>query len=500
MSEKKKKAKKRKNEVMIAVTNLDEKYENGKLMFSAGRQNTKAGDVGSIASPISVRNIKFSPDLPDPVFLTYPYSTRKRARVLGLLAEITSEGGTIPSSCVYRLIEVPSPVSRKWKKLSGKITLKHNGASIFTDPRGIANLGDYIFGIDYDSMLLTILGLKELWGASGNCVPVNAPYDLTSLLGTAGYGYRGQSIIALGNKLYPLYIDTNPGATVFAYSKIARLSVSGAALTGGVAVYVGRNAQETAPVIDSLGNTQLLIPAIGGMQNAGSTNGIASKICILPAEGNWTSLETAPILVTGDPNGIEGDIHDLAVACRDENSLVFILLTMYNQTYDHLDYTIYQGTVKDVLSLLDSSQQNIPTISGAVTANKLVKVDDGIIASPTAAPDPSGLYHPCISMIQHPTNPEKDLLVFVAGSQIMVSRAAAYGSPTALGGFKVNPYVMFNNNGGVNLNSIEFPIETLYESIRGKGSFRRGVRMSRAADAAAAAKAAAEAEAGEDKK
>ena len=57
--------------------------------------------------------------------------------------------------------------------------------------------------------------------------------------------------------------------------------------------------------------------------------------------------------------------------------------------------------------------------------------------------DPAfGLYHPAIFVIQDPSDSERDLVVFVRGSEIMITRANAYGSPTGIPPLNANAYMI----------------------------------------------------------
>jgi hypothetical protein len=542
--------------VFITTTNGDDDYTHFKLMFSPGIQNPDTGYVGAIAGPIPVKNITLDAAVHDPVFFSYPYNPdNESAIVRGLLADIDSKGGDIPSTCKIRLVEVPDPASDVWRyDLSGDIRLRYlkpvppNNpddpppppveTDLLTNPQGIAVIGNYIFGLDYDSQVLTILGVNELLGRSGDVTPVNGPYDMSTLLarllnddtGNA----RGRAIIALGNKLYPLFINyfkERGDNWVHGPGIITRFGVSGTVLTDDQIVYVGMNPQEVVPGIDGSGNTWLFIPAIGGEQTTDDSdslgaNGTESNICVVPAEGDWPINEEATILLTGDPNETLGltevyDIHDIAIICRDENSFVYILTAKYGgESYASLYYRIYLTTVDVLLSLNppgpgpdgagvpagpDDPLPSPPTLSQAKEAGKLVVVDEGEVVSDPS--DPEGLYHPSINIIQHPADPEKDLIVVCTGSMILVTRALAYGSPTAVKQLvppplpepnsgtdpdpattpvssKNNPYTLFGNEGGVNMNSIDITIETLYQAKRGNVSLKRGGRTSRPGGAA----------------
>ena len=207
------------------------------------------------------------------------------------------------------------------------------------------------------------------------------------------------------------------------------------------------------------------------------------------------------------------NIHDLGVICRNGASLVFIMTAMYGgPDYNRLYYRIYLGTVDGLLSLLNYTPPEskdsdnppvrvIPTLSQAVEAGVLTVIDEGGMESDPA--EPAGLYHPSINIVQHPTDPEKDLVVVCTGSTILITRALAYGSPTAKDPpvppepasgadpapeppySRNNPYTLFGNAGGPSMNCLDITIETLYQSMRGV-SLKRGARMSRAAGGAGA--------------
>lgn len=502
--------------VFITTTNGNGDYLEFKLMFSAGKQNAGPGYVGTITSPEPVKNITFPPTLTDPVFFSYPYNSEEgTAIVRGISAKIISEGGDIPSSCTLELLELPDPATNEWTTLStGDITLKHptTGVDIFTNPQGIAIIGGYIFGLDYDSRLLTILGVNELVNKSGNYTVQTVPYDMSEVIGDENA--RVRAVIALGSKLYSLFInyyEEEEDPEEWAHSKgyITRFDVSGTALSNSMMSTVGKNPQEVVPGIDEDENVQLFIPAIGGEQltddaDTIATNGIESNICVLPAEGAWAG--SAPVLLTGDTHGAglatAYDIHDLGIVARNGDSPVFILTAMYGGAdYYQLYYRIYLSTVNKMLSLRTTLPDLPPTLSEAAASGAITVIDEGVIL--TDKVNPVGLYHPSINIIQHPTDPEKDLVVLCTGSTILITRVLAYGSRTAKEApeppepssakdttpeppySKNNPYTIFANAGGVNMNSIDITRESLYQAERKNISLKHGGRMIRAGGAAA---------------
>jgi hypothetical protein len=541
--------------VFFTTTNGNKDYQKFRLMFSAGKQDAGPGHVGTIASPVPVKNVTLPPDLPDPAFFSYPFSVAEKAFVRGILAKIRSKGGDVPSTCTLELLSLPEPASDEWKTLSaGDITLKYCPDSskptvfedLLTDPQAFASVGDILIGIDHDRLLLPVLGNSELVGKSGDYVPKRKPHDMSVFLNDTDdddeESIRGCAVISLGRKLFPLFLDyvweELDEKAIHAPGIIARVKVLGHKLDNDIKAYVGLNPQEVCPGMDrddieseneaeneigdedenENGDVMLFVPCIGGDQKTDdgdtiATNGTESVISVLPAKGAWPDI--APVLLTGDPNEDVGlvtayDVHDLAVIFRNRKSLFFILTVMYGgDAYNRLYYRIYRSTVGKMLDLRNLPSP--PTLSEAVASGALDVIDEGKIVSDEL--EPAGLYHPSINVIQHPDDPEKDLIVVCTGSSMLVTRALAYGSPTAKNApvppvppepesgvtepapeppySRGNPYTLLGNNGGVNMNSFDLSIDALYQALRKNVSLKHGVRMSRAPFAAKVAAAVA---------
>jgi hypothetical protein len=552
--------------VFFTTTNGDKDYQKFRLMFSAGKQDAGPGYVGTIAAPVPVKNVEIVPDLPDPVFFSVPFSVAEKGFVRGILARIRSVGGVVPSSCTLEFLSLPEPASDEWKHLSeGEITLIYcpdpvhpdTFKKLLTDPQAFASVGDIIFGIDHDTRLLTILGISELVGKHGPYIPEAQPYDMSVYLNDVDDDddetIRGRAIIALESKLFPLFLDyvwnERTEKAIHAPGILTRVGVAGRELAYEKKAIMGKNPQEVCPGVDRNGeepenedgeenaDVKLFVPCIGGdwLSDDGdtiATNGEESVICVLDANGDWTTEYNgiAPVLITGDSNQVSEatafDIHDLGVIMRNRASLFFILTVMYGgASFSRLYYRLYLSTVGEMLDLLnqtnppppdppeppepsastvsDDPPLPRPTLSGAVALGALKVIDEGEIAS--NANEPAGLYHPSLNIVQHPTDKEKDLVVLCTGSMTLVTRALAYGSPTAKNApepedgtesgeeagaeppySRSNPYLLFANNGGVSMNSLDISIETLYQALRGNVSLKHGVRMSQSSFAGAA--------------
>jgi hypothetical protein len=438
-------------------------------MFIAGREDAKQGTVGTIVSPVQAPGVVIDAAIPDSVVFSFSHGGELRQ----ILVKINSSGGGV-STCTVTLL-APSACG-EWKALSGDVTLGSAASPLLRNPHGLAQWGDMLYFIDYESRQIVLLGADELAGVSGEYTPVNTPFNLSGQLPPEA---KGQAIIALGGRVYALYLNTTATATEHLPSTLIRLAIaSNGALSFDTETSVGKNAQAIIPVNDGTA-TQLLIPAIGGPQGSGVTNETESNICCVPAIGTWPAYDpatvTAQIVVTGDPMPETGptvyDIHALAAAMRNGTSMLYILTLIYNGST--AVWRLYQSTVGNFLSLIQPTPPVVPaSLSDAVSQGKLEVIDEGTVATS------AGLYFWDLLYEQTPgENDTGDRLWAALGTPILVTRAAAesYGSPTAI---ISNPYAFYGYNGGVNLNSLDLTIEAVNQARRGV-SLKRGLRGTR---------------------
>jgi hypothetical protein len=383
------------------------------------------------------------------------------------------------------------------------------------NPHGLAQDGDYLYFIDYESKLVVIVGKDDLESAGYNANVRVRTIDLSDpdngdLLPDA----KGQAIIALNKKIYALYLRTDAQATVHYDGVLLRLDINNdGSLAYRVQTTVGKNPQSIIPVNDGT-KVQLLIPAIGGRQfYDGSTNGTESNICVVEAEAAaWPDANNKAIVVTGDvytapsppepPAPTAYDIHAIGAAMRDGNSQVFILTHVYTNNAKGSSWRLYQTSVTELLKLLAETGAPVTLTKATTLASvEFEVVDQSSVTSPDVQ-FPYGIYFWDILYEQTTkATDDGDRLWLVLGSPFLVTKAEAYGSPTTVVG---NPYVMLSGFGGVNVNSVDLLIETLHQAQRDV-SLKRGVRgskialgMGRAATATTAM-SAEEGEAEEDK-
>ena len=356
------------NDYRLNYTVLNTLYQSGSLQTVIGGDPGADGNLASIQDPAPT-GVAIDANMPDPVVFSYLDPSGPSAALRVLLGKITT-GSPPPkpsSTCVYTLVAPPGP-SAPWDPpaqlvLATDVTLVYGGKQVATNPHGIAQAGDYIYIIDYDSQAIVRLGVNELTG-TGFLTIANEPTDLSGdLLIDPDYIARGQAIIALkdgsGNDvIYALFIVSDAAETGYKNSILVKLSVDSAdgALTLEGQVKVGLNATGIIPV-DNGAISRLLIPAIGGNQqyNADSlpSNGKNSNIMAVDPE----DFSTVVTLLTGDDKPTPPDtaptaydIHAVAASADPSpNAPAYILTLVYNQALNAASWRLYSANLNRLL-------------------------------------------------------------------------------------------------------------------------------------------------------
>jgi hypothetical protein len=478
------------NDILATYIGESDLYTSSRLMVIEGKQDARPGTVGTLVSPQQAKGVIIDSGIPDVKTFSFTWQGELRQ----LVVKIRSKGGVIPSSCTVKLLK-PRANGKRWKTLSGDVALvgqavDANGdpVPLLFNPHALAEWGDVIYLIDYESRMIVILGADELEGMAGNYTPLKAPFSFGSATTILPDDARGQALITLGDNLYALYLVANLAGTQHAPGVLCRLTIgSNGTLSYDTRAFVGKNAQAIIPVSD--GNAiQLLVPAIGGVQkNTGESNFEDTNVCCVPAEGDWDyDDEKAPVLITGDPApepppGTKKDtptvtgtynILALGAGTRGPSNKLYILTQVYllntDGTWDAV-WRIYDITVGQFLSYRDLSSP--PTLG---TAAGLHTTDEGVVD----VVDLGGVYFWDLLYCQTvEISDAGDLLWAGLGTPILVTRAAegGYGSPTAS---RENAFVVFGCNGGNNVNAIDLPVEATNEAKRGGVSLKRGLNGS----------------------
>jgi hypothetical protein len=455
-------------QVLMTYSVLNNLYSNGSIRYVRGLQDAASGtpDVGTIDTP-SDTGLPLRPTVADPKVFSYGYKGEARF----LIAKVTTSAGTIPSTDTWTLVAVPDPAYGGWNTLAKDITL-HYSVDVATNPYGVAQIGDWLYIVDYDSQKIIRLGVNELNGfTDGSTISLKeAPYDLSvASQGGLSSDAKGQAIIALSdggtNYLYALYTVSSDPSDHQDPGILVRLTVD----ASGAPAYdtktqVGPNPQEIIPVTPSGSGTQLLIPAIGGIQNPGATNGILSNIISVPAFAASPWPAAATVLVTG--NASTGptpayDFHSIAAALRpDDNGFVYILTIDYAAGYKGTDWALYRTTVSHLLGL---AAIVAPTIAQA----GFTLVDSGN--------EPSGYFWSIL--FENGEIAANDRLWFFRGTPLLVTPALVYTAPPQTS--VANKFFDFGNAkgqiGGDNVDWADLTIETLRQAAAGV-SLKRGFR------------------------
>ncbi|MDR3147352.1 MAG: hypothetical protein LBU00_03120 [Treponema sp.] len=466
--------------LLLTYSVLNKGYKNGQVRFLRGQQDADSAtpSAGTVENPRDT-GIPMLPTVADPKIFSFAY----RGDVRFLLCKVnTPVPGTPSVEGLWSLLLAPTPPYGVWGPLARDIVLKDSsGNAVLANPYGVAQNGDTLYIAEYDSQKVYALGVNELNGLADG-----ASYTLTKPVLDLGPGTtanlpanaKAQAIITLtdANKkvwVFVLYIVANASGSTHQNGVLVRLSANSSGnlsydTTANNKVNVGRNPQEIIPVTETNGNITLLIPAIGGMQQTGSSNGTNSNITFVPAFGAWSYglSNTAPVLLTGDPMPSSGeptvyDIRAIAAPSRaDSNGVVYILTGTMGEYYT-MNWALYKTTVGTLLSI-----QGTPTLS----TSGLTAVDSDT-GSMTIFLD---------ILYENGETSAQDRLWFFRTTPLLVCPAAAYPaspSPTP----PTQAYRFFDygesegNIGGYNVDWADLSIETVRQIAAGT-SLKRSVR------------------------
>jgi hypothetical protein len=475
------------NKLIINYTGMGKSYGGAKVMCIAGRENSGPDDLGTIVAPMPAQDVNIDPSVPDVVLFSYANTKGGNVRLRVVVVKIWSVGGGTSTCTVSVYVPV---VDGLWISKTEDVTITGDDGTLLRNPHGMVDTGDKLSFIGYESQVILTVTEDALESAGdGENITAEA-LDLSRDLDDDNA--RGQAIIALDGKVEALFLSANAQATEFGPSQLLRLGFDAdGKLEFETKTFVGKNAQSIIPVFWN-NKIWLLIPAIGGRQLlTGATNGVNSNICVVQADlEEWPA--NAAIKITGDvyppptptsdpvPDPTAFNIMAVGAAMRDGNSKIFILTQVYNQDAKSAFWELYRTTVDTFFSI-----ENTPTLSDAVTANKLESIDEGMVeaADPTL---PYSVYFWDIVYEQsHRNNEDEDRLWIALGSPLLVTKPNKYSSPSKPNG----PFIMYYCVGGENVNALDLPIETLHQAIR-QVSLKRGMRGARAVALSVAAAAA----------
>jgi hypothetical protein len=461
-----------------------------------------AGSVGTVDNP-TVSGILIDADKWDPVVFSFVYDNSGTKELRMLLATIVtpSPPGVPSTECRYSLLKMET--TGDWTALGTKVQLVGSGGTTpcANNPHGVAQIGNMLYIIDYDTQMIYLLDGNALNGKTGGTWGVSA-FNIGSAASLPDNA-RAQALIALPdgntNYLFALYIRSDPAGDFHEAGILVRVEVtSPTTLTYRAQTTVGKNPQMIIPIHPSSpGVTTLLIPAIGGkQQDQGLGNYGESNITKIGAfnDPNWNvtpgagaalailvsnAAATVPVPSPGDPPAVVYTLDLQAVAASGDtgnNEIVYILSGIYQGNWTSKKYALWKTTVGH----LNTLQPNT-----LVSAAQLTLADTNAF---------TGYFWDIF--YENKGGGQVGRLWFLRGSPIIVSEAADYGAGNLVFDRGTGPGTIY----GQNVNSVDLTAETARQ-VQAGVSLRRGllahkpgIRAAKAIRATKAAPAVAEEE------
>jgi hypothetical protein len=480
--------------LLFNFTVLDKAYTHGKLQFITGDDGAPADNV---ADPVDTGIDDFEPYTDtDPEVFSYMGGTGN-ATPRGLVCNVSTSFATTPATSTGKYTVCTPTASGStftWAITGPQDIQLVDGATpanpVAGNPYGVAQMGNFLYIIEFDSAKIYTLNIENFEAATGATYAVDAITDASSNFTiTPNYYAHGASILALTDSadsqvyLYCLFTLATADSSGYDNSVVVRYSVdsSTGALSGAIATTVGKNATALVPAPDG-SDIAILIPAIGGEQNGGTTNGPASILNIITDV--FDTPMSATNAFTGDaagdvtPTG-NYDIHSVAVS--EDGLYAFLLTVTYSSNY-LTNWRLFQTTVANILN--GGGQ----ALSDAVAAGLLVDVDS------TANPGDgdAGYYWD----LQYENADTIGRLWFVKGSPIRISMGNGYSVYKLIDAGSGGPLY----SPEFNVNSADLIGEMIYQASQGvskdtrlvKGTARQTAQAAQAVQTTQAASEEAE--------
>jgi hypothetical protein len=376
---------------LMNYTAFNEKYMSGQFRFFKG----DSGSPKNVQTPQDAVTSVIGAAGDSEVF-SYMGTTDGKPRAL--VCNVTTSGGA--STGVYFVCKGDLSATPVWTVIAGGstgITLVDGGGNpVAGNPNGVVQVGDYLYINDYDSFNVYSVAISALEGATTSTVTVTSypipngmlpnPTDPTAVVP------HGVSLIALTDnsgatpvtKLFALYNGWYEDGThtynPYVAATVVRLSISGATVVAEQSVPVGKNAQSLTPVYDGTGAIDLLVPAIGGYQNGGTTNGSDSTLNLV--SGIFGLTMTASVVFTGDgaaptasapgPKVTTLGNYDIKSVGASDSAIVWLLLVSNDANYLSW-WRLFKTTVTQILAISAPGK----SLTDAIINGTLTPVDSG---------------------------------------------------------------------------------------------------------------------------
>jgi hypothetical protein len=450
---------------VMNLTDMDQGYQNGEFRFFTG----DIGGPAKVNLPQSVSQNFIASTDSDPEVYSYMGISDGNPRALTCVVTTNYTTGT--STGKYFLYK-GDPSTLTWTLVSstGGVELQDSdGEPVAGNPYGVAQVGNFLYINEYDTGNIYTINITNFETAVvTNSATTYAVDDVTAVpLPTPPSGGQepAAALIALTDNsgatpatyLYSLYNLVAPSSpslpTGYDDGQVNRFTVNtstGAITDDGSPVTVGKNAQALVPVPDGSGGFNILVPAIGGTQQAGSTNGTESNLYRINAFGTMA----ATLVLTGDGSvgtaiSVTGNYDVKSVAVSASGS-VWLLLVTSDANYKAW-WKLYKTTMTDLLAYTAAKP-----LATAVSDGDLTLLDSGL-GSPG--------YYWEVLFENSPSDPGR--LWFVAGTPIRVSAGDDYDNKILFDEGVLYAPITGKTLYAVNLNSADLVGEMIYQYQQG---------------------------------
>jgi hypothetical protein len=486
--------------LLLDYTVLDQAYTHGKLQFITGDDGAPAANV---ANPVDTNIDDIEPYTDeDPEIFSYMGGSGN-ATPRGLLCNVTTNFSTTPATSTGKYTVCTPTASGStfaWAITGTKdIQLMNNSVSPAVpaagNPYGVAQVGNFLYIVEYDSAKIYTLNIANFEASTAATYNVDAVTDASTKYPVPVGAYsHGAALLSLTDSsddttyLYGLFtvatVDGSGYPDVYSSSVIVRYEVDTAtgALSNPIVVQVGANATALVPAPNGTGGIAILVPAIGGKQQYGTTNGPASVLSVVPAFDDFANTSPAPIAFTGDAAGSvspTGTYDIRGVAVSEDGSYAYLLTATYSASY-LTNWRLYSATVADILG---ASSQPLSTATVLTDVDSTADPDNG---------DPGYYWE-----VQYENNATvaNGRLWFVKGSPIRISLGSNYDK-------NGSTYKQIDAGSGgplyspqFNVNSADLIGEMIYQASKGvskdtrlvKGTARQTAQAAQAVQTAQAA-------------
>lgn len=198
----------------------------------------------------------------------------------------------------------------------------------------VATKGNFLYATDYDLGKISVVNMSNSYTQTTS---YQFPTDWPSISLPAGASVHGEGLTVVGNNLYALFtVNPNGGYSVYSDSIVVKFTINQitGALTYANHLAVGKNAF----TLDQY-NNKLYVCALGGMQNAGSSNADTRLDIIDLATFTKTT-------VTKDSSK-GGDFRDITIV--DDNT-AYVFLGNYDTYFSNMVGGVYRTSVANLTS------------------------------------------------------------------------------------------------------------------------------------------------------